>query len=225
MTRGEGKTGAAAHTRSTEERLILAEGVSISQLAQIFSRDKRTVSNLIRGLRPVGERMGYPVFDLGEAAGRLAEPDDSMILDSIKKLKPTQLPVKLQKEFWDAARSRQRYLEDQADLWRTQDIVDALIEVFKQFKQGCNLMSDAVARETDLTVKQRTIINDLTDSLLDGVRRSLFEDSKFSEFTNVYAHDDADDLTKLFDTIGDAEESYDDETYEYDEGEDDFLNQ
>jgi hypothetical protein len=139
---------------------------------------------------------------LAEVAGRIAVPDDNRVIEIIKRLKPVQLPVKIQKEFWDAARSRQKYLEDQNELWRTNVIVEAMLEVFKSFKQGCNLMADTVERETELTPKQRQIINELTDALLVGVQKAMFEDSKFAEYTNVFGQDhDPDDLEKLFDAV------------------------
>ena len=202
------------HKISEHEKSLIEDGVSLSQLGQIFRKDKRTISTALRGLRPSGERHGYPIYNIGEAAARLAVPDDNRIIETIKRLKPTQLPIKLQKEFWDAARSRQKYLEDQHELWRTSTIVEALLEVSKAFKQGCNLMSDAVERETELSPKQRQIINELTDALLVGVQKALFEDSQFAEFTNVYSQDhDADDLEKLFDDIDLTDEDFDSEEF------------
>jgi hypothetical protein len=213
----EGQTGAAKHHASEAEKMLIEDGASLSQLGRIFRKDKRTISVALRGLKPSGERMGYPIYNIGEAAARLATPDEGRVVETIKRMKPSQLPIKIQKEFWDAARSRQKYLEDQHELWRTRDLVDALLEVFKSFKQGCLLMADAVERETDLSPRQRDIVNELTDALLVGVQKSLFENPKFTEITNVYDrdHDQTDDLEKLFDAIEltDEDFEFDDEQF------------
>lgn len=206
--RGAGKSGAAKHQKTAEEKLILEEGVSLSQLSRIFSKDKRTISAVLKGLTPCGERMGFPIYNLADAASRLSVPDENRVIEIIKRLKPSQLPVKIQKEFWDSARSRQRYLEDQGDLWRTDDIVEALLEAFKTFRQSVLLMSDAVARETELTDKQRRIINELTDVLLVDVSKSLLEDPEFAKIGNVLTRDHEEE--EIEDIFNQLEESLDD---------------
>ncbi len=211
-TRGKGKSGAAKHQQTEEEKLIMEEGVSLSQLGRIFAKDKRTVSATLKGLTPCGERMGFPIYNLADAASRLAVPDEDRVIEIIKRLKPSQLPVKIQKEFWDSARSRQRYLEGQGDLWRTDDIIDALLEAFKTFRQSVNLMSDVVARETEITDKQRRIINELSDTLLVEVRRSLLEEPVFAEIGNVLTRDsEEEDIEDIFDQLEDAVADADDE--------------
>lgn len=209
-----GKSGAFSHYLGEEEHYILEEGASISQLARIFQKDKRNVASAVKGLKPVGERMGFPIYKLSEAAGRLAIPDEARIIESIQRLKPHQLPVKLQKEFWDAARSRQRYLEDQKDLWRTNVILEALLQTFKTFRTSCHLLVDHVERQTELSERQREIIIGLSDDLLSEVQRSLITNSVFSEYSNSVSNDDEiADLNNFIASIGPTD-NYD----EYDDG-------
>ena len=70
---------------TNEERLILSEGASVSQMGAIFKKDNRTVAAAIKGLPSVGERMGFPIYDLGDAAGRLSTPDEARLIEILKK--------------------------------------------------------------------------------------------------------------------------------------------
>ena len=51
---------------------------------------------------PVKKRQGWPIYDLAEAASRLATPTEDQLMRYIKRMPANKLPVHLQKEFWDA---------------------------------------------------------------------------------------------------------------------------
>lgn len=174
------------HTRSWEEKQMLHRGVSVSTLGELFHMDKRKVASLMASVHPVGERKGYPIYDLAEAASLLAKPTDEQVLKTLKRLPMQKLPVHLQKEFWDAARSRQTYEENAKELWRTEDVLAVLTDLLKSMRTSVTLFVDTVSRETTLTEKQRHLIEELGDGLLSDLHNRLTSDERFAEHQNLF---------------------------------------
>lgn len=164
----------ATRTRSQEHIQALLDGCSISELGAIFNKDKRTVSERIRNVRPSGERSGFPIYHLAEAAKYLCDP----VVDVeayIKQLRPNDLPPLLLKEFWLGQTAKQKFELNDAQLWPTEDVMRVLAAVFKNLKGGILLFADTIEAKTDLTDKQRSILNELADGLLVELHRTLIE--------------------------------------------------
>lgn len=197
------------HVMGHETRESLHEGVSVTMLADLFHMDKRKVSRLLTGIEPNGRRRGYPVYRIVDAAQRLATPPEDQIIEALKRTPMEKLPVHLQKEFWAAARSRQIYEENAKDLWRTEDVLEALTEVLKGIRTSVTLFVDSVNRETELTVKQRGLIEELCDDLLANMHSNLTNNPNFSEYTNTKLAQDLDSNGDL--DFGYAESEDDDD--------------
>ncbi len=178
------------HTLDSDDKSALFEGMSIGMLAQVFKMDKRKVSKLLAGLKPSGKRHGYPIYDIAEAASLLAVPPDDQIVEALRRIPMNKLPVHLQKEFWDAARSRQTYEENSRDLWRTEDVINTLSDILKAVRQSVTLFADAVARETELTDKQRGAIEALCDDLLADMHARITGNPELSQRANRLIADD-----------------------------------
>lgn len=183
------------HTQDRESRRMLYEGCTITQLAEIFRMDKKKCSSLLAGLEPCGSRQGFPIYDLFNAASRLATPSEKQLMRTLERMSPSKLPTHLQKEFWDARRSRQQYEENARDLWRTSTIVDFTVGMLKTVRDSVTVMEDVVARESDLTNKQRQIIQQLVDDLLSDIERRFRETDIYKSYTNSL-HADEDDSVK-----------------------------
>lgn len=165
--------GLGATLNDDETRAIIYEGCSLSQLATIFDLDNREIARKIHGLGPCGERMGYPIYKLADAAVYLVPPNKRDISDAIKRMSPRDLPPSLTKEFWAAQQARANFEEDQGDLWRTGEVVEVLGEVFKTSRMSLLLMRDQVERQSELTDQQRDIIQALIDGVLNEMSNSL----------------------------------------------------
>lgn len=163
-----------ATARTNDEKSALFDGVSVSLLAAIFEKDKRTVSQAIRDVEPSGMKGGFPVYRLKDAAPYLVEPVADLE-EYLSKLKPQDLPAQLQKDFWAAQLSRQKFELNKGELWPTDKVVLALAEAFKKLKTGVMLFSDTVEARAELNERQRKIINELADALLEELRASLLE--------------------------------------------------
>jgi len=195
----ENKSGATAHHRSSEATVSLMEGLSKTALAKLFRIDKKTVGVRLAGVKPVGERNSYPVYDIADAASVLAAPTDEQVVRLIEQMPPHKLPVKIRKEFWDSALSRQKYEEKAGDLWRTEEIYDALTEVFKIIRSSVNLFSDKVDREVGLDEAQRALIIDMSDELLIETARKLVSSEEFAKFENslIQGEDGSDGIDSI----------------------------
>lgn len=167
--------GLGAKLNDTESRGIIYEGASLSQLAVMFDLDNREIARKIHSVQPCGERMGYPIYRIKDAAPFLVPPSPDEVANAIKRMSPRDLPASLTKEYWLAQKARADYEEDQGDLWRTADVMRVLGEVFKVSRMSLLLMRDQVERQVELTDKQRNIIIALIDGVLGTMRKSLIE--------------------------------------------------
>lgn len=174
------------HTHDSETRGMLYEGVSAKQLSEIFRMAPQTVKSMLGTLEPVKKRQGWPIYDLADAASRLATPNEEMLLKFLRRMPANKLPTHLQKEFWDALRSRQLYEENAKDLWRTETVMNFIIDVLRTIRQSLNVVEDAVDRETELTTKQRGIIQGLIDDLLEDVSKKLGQQEIFEHYQNYH---------------------------------------
>ena len=161
---------------STQEQwLAIYDGVSVSQLSAIFGKDDRTITKLIRHVKPSGKRGKNNIYPIREAARYLVEP----VIDEetfIKTLTRTQdLPPYLQKEFWAAQLNRQKYQIQEGELWPTDKVLSVFNEVFKRLKMTIRLFEDTIEARTELTPAQRKIVREMSDGLLDSLRKSLLE--------------------------------------------------
>ena len=85
---------------------ILATGeATMSQLAQMFETDAKTLPQRMKGIIPAGKRNGYKVYKIREAAGRLVKPGYE-IEEFIRQMSPQELPPLLTKEFWNGQKAR-----------------------------------------------------------------------------------------------------------------------
>jgi len=167
--------GLGAKLLDEESRAMLYEGCSISQLATLFDLDNRDVSRRIAHVAPCGERMTYPIYRVKDVAPYLIPPSRQDVTDAIKRMHPKDLPPTLTKEYWSAQSARLKFEEDNGDLWRTGDVIETLSEVFKTCAMTIKLMQDRVERATELSDRQRTILQQLTDGLLNDLADNLIK--------------------------------------------------
>lgn len=166
----------------------LTNGVSITFLANFFGQAKEHISAKMANVPVVGRTSkGSPTYDSKEAFSRLARPSPEQVMEYVKKMRPNDLPPIMQKEFWDAALKRQKWEREAGELWRTEEIAEAMAEVFKTLRMTIMLFSDTVARETGITNRQREIITALSDQLLDDLRMSLVENPNFEKYRTMRA--------------------------------------
>lgn len=155
----------------------LMAGLPVSTLARLFRIERDTVRRKIAGLKPIGERKGVPLYNVGEAAEYLVTP--KVDLEAyLKKLRPQDMPQAIQKSFWDAQNGRLKFMTDAGHLWHTVKVQQTVAEIFKIVRQRVLLFSDTVERQTSLTDEQRRIVTAMGDGLLDDMHAAIVEHFK-----------------------------------------------
>lgn len=202
----------------TSELLATAEA-TMSQLAQLFETDAKTLPKRLRGLRPAGARHNTSTYKIREAASRLVRPGYA-IEQYLRTMNHSDLPPLLTKEYWNGQRARQIYEENAGDLWRTSQVVEGFAEAFKTLRMSLLLMGDAIERETALSEVQRKIVKRMIDGAIDDLREKMV--TRFKDYVAATAplalpvFDDADDFG--LESVG----SGDDAAFPEDDEEDDL---
>jgi hypothetical protein len=156
-------------------RSMIHEGCSISQLADIFDRDRRTVTRYIHdaGVKPCANRNGNPIYKLRDVAGYLCDIDPAFIEERLRTMNPQDLPPLLSKEFWNGKRARLTYLREEGELWETSQIQMLLGVWVKNFVTGVRQVQDTIDRREILSEQQREALVQEMDSLINMTRETL----------------------------------------------------
>ena len=166
----------------------LMKGLPVSTISRLFRMEVDTARRKIRDLKPVGERNGYPLYNVAEAAEFLVQP--KVDLEAyLKKLRPQDMPQGIQKQFWDAQNGRLKFMADAGHLWRTDKVQRAVADLFKVVRQRTMLFADTVDRQTGLTDEQRAIVQAMADGLLNDLHDAVIE-----HFKNLPVDGDRDEI-------------------------------
>lgn len=180
----------------------LYRGASPTELSHLFKLPLATVRDRLKDVAPSHKRGANDVYSVAEAAPyliRVAE-DDAEAIERILKMRHTDLPKMLAKEFWYAQTQKQKYELAAGDLWPTVKIVEFVGEAFKQMRLSLQLMSDTVDRQETLTEAQRLVIQRLVDSVLDDMREKMvdaFKNGRTLEVSGSVAPSQDDDAEEL----------------------------
>ena len=168
----------------------LLGGLPATTLARVFGLTNDRARERLVAAKPSAMVGGRPVYRIRDVARLFVKPNADDIAMVIAKTSARDLPPQLQKDFWAAQEARQKYEERAGNLWRSEVVAEAFMEVFKTIRMTMNLMADAVERETDLSPKQRGIVIGITDDLLAEVSRKLLENPAFANMKNSLETDD-----------------------------------
>lgn len=159
---------------------MLRDGVTIPDLADLIGRPAAEVKEALKLIKPLrGVHMRTAVYDTRQAMSALCPtgdgPDPEQIAEYIRSMKPSQMPVAIQAEFWNAQTKRLKYLEEVGDLWRTSAVQKMVAEILKIARQSMTLLEDNVDQQTALTQRQREIIRNAADSVLAEMRDTVIQ--------------------------------------------------
>lgn len=161
-----------------EDRQVIFRGATVNQLAEIFGMRDETVYRRIAGIEPSGTgRNGALIYRIADAAPALLRLPITadMVQEHIVRMRPTDLPPTLQKAYWDGAIARHRHLRIAGELWETQEVRAVAAETFQTLRQGLLLLPDQLRGEIDLDDKQQSIVQQIVDGLIEGLRERLID--------------------------------------------------
>lgn len=193
------KSAAEQKRLDRESKLILHQGASLGHLALMFEMDKRTVSKKLTagGVEPCGERAGFPIYKVKDAAPYLVPPKGDFE-EAIKNMHHEDIPPLLHKNYWQGKRERQRFEEENGLLVNVHQTAETVATVFKAARMSILLMPDAIEREFALTDEQREAMKRLVDGTLEEVRKRLVETISALEVEPDLIEEEDDDYGDVF---------------------------
>jgi hypothetical protein len=142
--------------------------------------DHRVLVEKLHGVPPSGRKGAASLYKIYDVAPYLVRPIFD-IETYIKKMHHNELPKLLTKEFWAGQRSRQEFELKAGQLWPTAKVIEKVSEVFKLVKMSALLATDNLERSTELTDKQRDVINGAMRGMLLDLERMIRENFKEPE--------------------------------------------
>lgn len=149
-----------------DSREMLYDGLNLSQLSIAFRMDHRVLVEKLHGCPATGSRNGTEIWRIEVAAPFLVKPLGD-IESHIKRMNPADLPKALSREFWAAIKARQEVQKADGDLWPTERVVGTIGALMKLMKMSVRLMCDTVDMQAELSDKQRRIVKQLGDTMLE----------------------------------------------------------
>lgn len=149
-------------------------GVTVSWLAQVFHMDPKTVKFRLKDAPALHHRKAGSIYDIKVAAQYLVKP----VFDAgeyIKTMKPNELPVHLQDQYWSALSKRQKWEENAGHLWRTEKVVKVFGTVFQLIKGSMQLWGENIQRGTGLNKEQKAALRAQVDGLQAQIYKELIE--------------------------------------------------
>lgn len=146
----------------------LLSGASIQQLSLLFDKDRVTVRKVIEefNIQPASKRSGHPIYKVSEIAPFLSRVGGSGRGGVGNKSSH-------EKDHWDAELKRQKFMENNGDLWRTDVVVQSYIAVFKFIRESVTVFVDRIEYETEVDEKTVTSIKNFADLLLSDTREKI----------------------------------------------------
>lgn len=156
---------------------MLYDGASISQLTKLFEMDARDVSKKLRAITPCGERRGFPIYRVKDAAKVLVPPDvsEDAVLKFIGGMNFKNLPPALNKEVWNGLRARLRFEQEQGNHWPTPRIQEVVSRFMQTTRMALLLLPDELERAGELSQRQRTLCEKYIDSKLAELQQQITE--------------------------------------------------
>ncbi len=170
----------------------LDNGVNITWLMNAFHMSRDMVKSKLANCPKAVDDAESPLYYLHEAVHYLGTPAGG-IEEAIKRMKPSQMPVLLQKAFWEAKNERVKYEVQAKNLWRTEDVLMVFASCFKIIRDTIFLWLNDIERLEALTDKQKEIILEKCDSLQDAIYNNLKKHSESNSSGSLFDVEDSDD--------------------------------
>lgn len=203
-------------TSNREASRAMYDGVTMYDLEQLFHVTRRTVQRKLSEYESTGKRGAYDTWKLKDVAGLFVKPTGNME-EFIKAAQPQDLPVLLQKEYWNGLRAKQAFMENEGDLWRTDRVAALFGDAFQIIRTSLLLLPDELERRAGMTDQQRNGFQEGIDAALDQLQNLFQETFKTNEdpanLAGAYyiimptpPEDDDDDLEDVFEAVDDDED-------------------
>jgi hypothetical protein len=182
----------ADRSLKTENIHEITGGVSIPWMMGSFRMGRAKVVKLLQdgNVRPIGtHRNGGAYYDLPEAASCLVTPKQDFKA-FLKTLKPSDLPINMQENYWAAKLKEQKFRMQAGDLWATPAVMQVFGDTFKMIKSKVQLWPDTIVESVGMNDEQREIMHQLMNDLLNDLAKELMDDATINETRSQLAEID-----------------------------------
>lgn len=176
---GSGEIGGSGRRYTAEDRAIIFQGCPVSTLAEIFKMKRQNVERKLTGCPVSGmSQTGSPMYHISDAAQFLVRVKltDEMVRETLQKADPKDFPAFTNKMFWEGLSQRRKYEELVGDLWHTSDVVAVAAGAFNAIRMSLLLLPDELSDKAGMNEQQRTLVQNIVDSMLESLRDALVDD-------------------------------------------------
>ena len=153
-------------------------------LAQVFRMDENQVRLRLLHCPTLGRHGQRDVYDFVMACSFLVDPK----LDIEQYMRTTaakNLPVQLQKDFWEALQRKLKYQLAAAEAWHTEDVIEVFGRVFMTIKDRLQLVVETMRDRASLTDDQSKRFSDMIDGLQTDLHKDLVDMPKKSRHAPI----------------------------------------
>lgn len=153
----------------------IVKGVTSTWCAHVWGITKRQAQAKLVLCPVFSHTKQGPLYALPEAAKYLSTPVAAPVdLERhLRTMRPEEMPPQLQDQFWAMQLKKQKWEEENGDLWRTEKVMDVFSDTFMTIKASCQLWAEDLERTSGLSQEQRKTLTVLVDALQNEVRSKL----------------------------------------------------
>lgn len=134
---------------------------------------RTTVRKRMLGVKPDGLIRGNPAYTVKTAGPRLV---DSYQYDEAEQRDPDKMDPADAKDYWEAKLKEQKFLENDGELWRSEEVLEALSGVSKRIALSLRGIPDILERRTGLDAKQMGLVEEVIRSSMKEMYNTLIEE-------------------------------------------------
>jgi hypothetical protein len=154
LRRNKGAQAVATDSLAAEE---FVRPVSAAFLAKVFGMSPATVTKRLANCNVVATKPrgnGHVhYYDFKESCGFLIAPQVD-IAEWIKSQRVQDLPTHISDQYWKAMRTKQSYLREAGELWRTEDVLEVFGDLFMSIKERTQLWIEELPGKASMSTAQ-----------------------------------------------------------------------
>lgn len=151
---------------------VLMRPVTRAFLGQVFRLDENIVRRRLLHCPTLGRHGQRDLYDFATACSYLVEPK----IDIEQYLRTTaakNLPVQLNKDFWDGQQRKLKYQIAAGEAWHTEDVVEVLGSVCMKIKDRLQLVTETMRDRAKLDDSQTKRFTEMIDGLQADIHADL----------------------------------------------------
>lgn len=163
---------------------MVMKGVTIGWLAQAFGINHQTAKNKLRNCPPLRAHRNGFVYDIRVAVPYLIKPKFD-IAQFLEQATASDLPPKLQREYWGAKQARLNYEEEAGHLWRSSKVMELYGRMFLLIKSKHQQWAAALENTIGMTDAQIAVLTKLVDDLEKELHEEVMKQMALSKHGSV----------------------------------------